>query len=111
MDPPIRYSDAMNDTETPEAPDIPGTPGYPGKGKRLGPAWRELWGRLAADPSTYQDGPELCREIAPAHRLASSTLVAVLSRAAAAGLLEREYRRVETGGRGPRTRAHYRIKA
>lgn len=90
-----------------QAPDI--KPGYPSKGKRLGPAWRDLWSALA-DSGDYQDGRALATPIAIRHDLAPATLVAVLSRAALAGLLEKEGRNV-ISGRGNRKRTHYRIKA
>lgn len=87
------------------APEI--TPGYPYK-RRLYPAWQEVWDRLReADGSL--DGRELSDQVAPAHGLEPATLVGVLSRAAAAGLLEREQRPVRST-RGVRSRTFYRIK-
>lgn len=85
------------------APDI--TPGYPSKGEKVGPAWNEIYAALRSPD--YQDGRALADEIAPKHGLAPGTLVAILSRAAQKGLLDKEGRMVP-GRRGPRTRTHYR---
>ena len=94
------------------APDIPNPTwpngGYPSKGKKLGPAWEAIWRRLSRTPGEFLDGRELATKVAERHDLSPNTLVAVLSRAAAAGLLDKEGRSVQTG-RGPRTRTFYRI--
>jgi hypothetical protein len=89
------------------------TDNYPAPGTRLGQGWAALWAELAkasrrVDP--YLDGRELAEELAPAHDLNPSTLVALLSRMAKGGILEREGRPVQTG-RGSRNRTHYRIPA
>lgn len=95
-----------------KAPDIPNPAwpkgGYPSKGKRLGPAWDAIWRALERSPVTPLDGKELADKVAAKTELAPATLVALLSRAAAAGILTKEGREVQTG-RGPRTRMFYRI--
>lgn len=90
---------------TKTAPDI--TPGYPSNGAKLGPAWASIWRDLSRAGDAL-DGRELAAKIAPKHELTPSTLVALISRAAKAGLLTREPRAVTTG-RGQRTRTFYRI--
>ena len=94
----------MNTTQ--EAPNISGD--YPGNGKKIGPAWRAVWAELG-QADDYLDGRELAVKYAAPNGLMPSTLVALISRAAQAGLLERELRPV-TSGRGPRNRSFYRIK-
>lgn len=94
------------------APDFPGgrykqDTGYPSQGKKLGPAWQEIWDRLRYAPDAL-DGRELADQVAPRHDLAPATLVALISRAAKAGVLTREPRPVKSG-RGQRTRTFYRI--
>jgi hypothetical protein len=93
------------------APDIPNPAypkgGYPTKGAKLGPAWSAIWRKLnRADD--YLDGRELADQVAPKHDLAPATLVALLSRAAKAGILQKELRPVQTK-RGARDRTFYRI--
>lgn len=102
------YSVAMS---TVTAPDL--TPGYPSAGPKLGPAWTALYNALvdaARTSDPFLDGQELSASIAPDYGLADATLVALLSRAAKAGVLAREGRPVRTG-RGMRTRTHYRVTA
>jgi hypothetical protein len=89
---------------TTTAPDL--TPGYPSKGRKLGPAWVDIWRTLSASED-HVDGRELAEAIAPAHELSPATLVALMSRAAKAGLLTTQKRTV-TGSRGDRVRTHYR---
>ncbi len=93
------------------APDIPNPAypkgGYPTKGKRLGPAWTTLW-RALERAEDGLDGKELTDKVAKKSDLAPATLVNLLSRAARAGLLSKEFRTVETT-RGKRQRAFYRI--
>ncbi len=94
---------------TKTAPDL--TPGYPSNGAKLGPAWSALWAELSKAnrrKDTFLDGRVLADEVAPDYGLDPSTLVALLSRAAKAGLLTREGRSVQTG-RGKRVRTHYSI--
>lgn len=96
-------------TNTRTVPDI--SPGYPSKGKTLGPAWAAMWTELTKakrrkDP--YLDGHELAALVAPEFELAPATLVAVISRAAQAGLLAKDPRAV-TSTRGKRTRTFYAI--
>ncbi len=100
----IGYSDGMTNTL---APDI--TPGYPSKGAKLGPAWSLIWSRLRDRPDEFLDGRVLAAEVAADQGLAESTLVALISRAAQAGLLDRDPRPVRSENRGMRTRTHYRI--
>lgn len=56
----------------------------------------------------FQDGIELAQKVAKSTDLAPATLVALMSRAATAGLLERKLVKVPTA-RGPRTRSFYKI--
>lgn len=90
---------------TKTAPDI--TPGYPSNGAKLGPAWASIWRTLSRADDAL-DGRLLAEKHAKANDLAPATLVALISRAAKAGLLTREPRPVTTG-RGQRTRTFYRI--
>jgi hypothetical protein len=92
---------------TKTAPDL--TPGYPSKGPQIGPAWIDIWRALGRAGDEYQDGTELAAKYAAKYDLAPATLVALISRAAKAGFLEKELRSVDSG-RGPRTRSFYRIK-
>jgi hypothetical protein len=102
-----------------EAPDL--TPGYPSKGARLGPAWKDVWAILQRDPGTYLDAWVIADEVAPTYDMSPLSIVQLMSRAAEAGILEREHRPVTTSitrvhkGRpttrpGTRLRSHYRIK-
>lgn len=105
----VGYSVAMT---TSTVPDI--TPGYPSKGKQLGPAWNRIWAEL--DATDYKDGQEIARAVAAETGLSPATLVAVISRAAKAGLLLTRPRRVEVPMEGRdtpvvRIRTHYRISA
>ncbi len=75
---------------TAEAPEI--SEGYPYK-RRVFPAWQDMWDRLRASQDAL-DGRLLAEAVAPEHDLSADTLWAVLSRAAAAGLLTRESRAV-----------------
>lgn len=90
---------------TKKAPDL--TPGYPSNGAKLGPAWNAVW-RALERAGDFRDGRVLADRIAPKYELEPATLVALMSRAAKAGLLAREGRPVKTG-RGTRTRTHYMI--
>jgi hypothetical protein len=94
-----------------DAPDIPNPAypkgGYPTKGAKLGPAWRDIWKRLAKDGG-FLDGRELSDAVAPKHDLAPATLVGLMGRAAAAGILAKEQRPVQSK-RGTRMRTFYRI--
>jgi DNA-binding MarR family transcriptional regulator len=91
---------------TKSVPDI--SPGYPSNGAKLGPAWAAVWRALDRKGEDYTDGRELAAKVADRYDLKPSTLVAVLSRAALAGLLDKEGRPVTTG-RGQRIRTFYRI--
>jgi hypothetical protein len=90
---------------TQTAPDI--TPGYPSKGRKLGPAWVSIW-QLLGQAQDALDGRELAEDVSGQHDLAPATLVALIQRAAKAGILTREPRAVASG-RGDRTRTFYRI--
>jgi hypothetical protein len=88
-------------------------PNYPHPNYALGRAWASMYAELVKakrrkDP--YLDGRVLAEAIAPDHDLVPATLVAVISRAAKAGLLDKELR-VVISGRGARKRTHYKIKA
>ena len=113
----LRYSLAMT-TQT-EPPDL--SPGYPSKGARLGPAWRDVWTILLREPAEYRDGWAIADEVAGAYDMSPLSIVQLMSRAAKAGILEREHRPVTAsitrvhGGvpttrEGTRLRSHYRIK-
>ena len=93
--------------DTVTAPDL--TPGYPSKGSKLGPAWRDAWAELVSHPTEWLDSRVLAGELAPKHGLAVTTVVALLTRMATGGMMDRTYKVVQTQ-RGPRTRAHYRAK-
>lgn len=84
--------------------------GYPATTGPLGKAWAEIWNALEDAPD-HLDGRALADKVAPKYGLVPATLVAVLSRAAHVGLLEKEARNVSSGERGMRKRTHYRIKA
>jgi hypothetical protein len=81
-----------------KAPDIPNPAwpkgGYPTKGKRLGPAWDKMWRALERVGTEYLDGKELSDTVAKETDLSPATLVALLSRAAGAGILEKDTRAV-----------------
>lgn len=83
-----------------DAPDIPNPAypkgGYPTKGKRLGPAWREMWREIqkASARDRPTDGKALSDKVADKNGLSGQTLLALLSRAANAGLLVKETRAV-----------------
>ena len=104
------------------APDF--NPGYPSKGALLGPAWQAIWDRMTVDRLAWFDGRELCAEVAKVVGAQPATVVALISRAAFAGLLDRETRPVRVpiavkdgdghtiGTRsGIRQRTFYRISA
>jgi hypothetical protein len=81
-------------TTTDQAPDFSdGKPGrrkpFPSSGKKLGPAWQEIWDTLRANPQGM-DRITLAETIAPKHDLAVSTLVTFVSLAAKAGILVKE---------------------
>jgi hypothetical protein len=118
----VGYSSAMNTQDVGLAPDF--NPGYPSKGKLLGPAWQHVWTELQRDPQAWQDGRELAARAAQAVGAQPATVVALISRAAYAELLDREPRLVEvpisvkdesghviTTRPGKRRRTFYRIAA
>jgi hypothetical protein len=90
---------------TVSAPDL--TPGYPSNGEKVGPAWNEAYGRIAAAPD-WLDGVQLADDLAEKYDLNPKTLVALFTRMATAGHLQRTHRAVKTG-RGPRRRTHYKV--
>jgi hypothetical protein len=104
----VGYSAAMTTTTRPPktAPEI--SPGYPYK-RRLFPAWQEAWSIMRSKPRTFVDGRELAERSAEASDVYATTMVGVLSRAANAGLLEREYRDVRGESGKLRKRTFYRI--
>lgn len=97
------------------APLIPLTPqprvrmnNYPDPATRLGRAWAHAWRQLQQNQDVWVDGNELADVSAESEGLAAATMIGVLTRAATAGLLERQHITVQ-GDRGPRKRTHYRI--
>jgi hypothetical protein len=85
-------------------------PNYPHPDYPLGAAWAAMWRVLERSGDEYLDGRVLADKIAPKHGLASTTLVALISRAAKAGLLDKQPQPVQTA-RGTRKRTHYRVKS
>lgn len=83
----MRYSHGMSIER--DAPEI--YQGYPYK-RRLWPAWQKAWDMLRASGPEYQDGTLIARAAAEEAGLAPATMQAILTRAAAAGLLARESR-------------------
>lgn len=112
----MRYSHGMTTIDA-KAPEI--YPGYPYR-RRVFPAWQAAWDLMRQGGDEYQDGKTLAGRVAARHGLAPGTMQAVLTRAANAGLLERETRAVKIcmrSGDGPdrlhdsvRKRTFYRIK-
>jgi len=89
---------------------IPNYPtGYPNPSRKLGQAWAAVWAELSA-ATDWMDGVELADRTAVAAGLKPVTMISLMTRAAAAGVLDRTLVKVETG-RGPRVRTHYRIPA
>jgi DNA-binding transcriptional regulator PaaX len=96
---------------TSEAPTLTSTGGkrrYP-VGGRIGPAWQEAWEYLRQHAGGWTDGRELAKDLADKHGLSEDTLVALFTRMATAGHLQRVHFNVKTK-RGPRKRTHYKIK-
>jgi len=95
------------------APDIPNPlypdGGYPTKMRRLSKPWAELWNALAHQPDEFKDIYPIAEKLAAEHDVSPTTLIGLAKRAAAAGLLEKTGRMVNTGKRGNRERTHYRI--
>jgi hypothetical protein len=101
-------------------PDL--SPGYPSKGARLGPAWRDVWAYLNRRPREFMDAWIIAESIAPDYELSPLSIVQLMSRAAKAGILERNQRPAKTTitrvykgepvtREGIRLRSHYRIKS
>lgn len=102
-----------------KAPDF--TPGYPSRGKKLGPAWQDIYSQLAQNPSVSHDGQVLTGAAADKHDLSMQTLRVLMSRAARYGVLLREQKpaqshvvRTSKGGKrtsftATRMHTHYRI--
>lgn len=61
-------------------------PGYPSGGKKLGPAWQEIWDMLRANPGGL-DRITLAEAVAPKYDLQVSSLLVLIARAAKAGVL------------------------
>lgn len=92
----------------PDVP-IPGyETGYPSPTRRLGKAWAFAWTKLTSADGEFLDGTELAAVAARKAGLEASTIISFLTRAATAGVLEREHRTV-AGKRGPRRRTFYRV--
>jgi hypothetical protein len=77
-----------------KAPDF--TPGYPSRGKKLGPAWQDIYAQLAQNPERLHDGQQLTGSAAAEHDLSMQTLRVLMSRAARYGVLLREQRPVDS---------------
>ena len=87
-------------TTTDRAPDFSdGKPGrrkpFPSGGKKLGPAWQEIWDTLRAHPEGM-DRITLAESIAPKHGLTVPSLVTFISLAAKVGVLVGEPGKVPT---------------
>jgi hypothetical protein len=88
----------MNITDP--APDFSdGKPGrrkpFPSSGRKLGPAWQEIWDTLRSNPDGM-DRITLAERIAPKHDLTVPSLVTFISLAAKAGVLVGEPGKVPT---------------
>lgn len=81
--------------------------GYPNPTRRLGRAWADMWTTLTTS-GDFTDGTVLVEKAAEKSGLQETTLISFLTRAATAGVLEREHRTVD-GTRGPRKRTFYRV--
>lgn len=93
-----------------EVPLLPGTkPGrfYPDRG-RLGAAWPAAYKLITDAGVNWVDGVELAKDLGAEHGLNPNTLIALFTRMATAGKLERYAGDVMTT-RGIRRRTHYRI--
>jgi hypothetical protein len=96
------YSRGMN------APDI--SKNYPSKGRKIGPAWADVWDALTGAGRDWTDGVVLAETVAAKHPVSPDTLRNILHSAKRAGLLEiRHVAVTATAGRGSRLRTHYRI--
>ena len=91
------------------APDF--SPGYPSKGERLGPAWAKVWAILEYSGEHGRTKQSLAAEVMrdESIKIAESTLIPLIGRAARLGLLTVETRK-EPGARGwMRPRSYFRI--
>ncbi|MET0415989.1 MAG: hypothetical protein ABW022_08215 [Actinoplanes sp.] len=87
-------------TTTDRAPDFSdGKPGrrkpFPSAGKKLGPAWQEIWDTLRANPAGM-DRITLAERVAPKYDLSVTSLVTFISLAAKSGVLVGEPGKVST---------------
>lgn len=80
---------------------------YPNPETPLGRAWATAWAELTRAGGDLVDGSVLAELAAEIHGLKPVTVSGLLTRAATAGLLERQHKTVD-GTRGPRTRTFYR---
>lgn len=76
---------------------------YPLAGDRIGPAWRELWSRLSE--SRWDAGVDLAAGLSERYDVTRPTVLGLLSKARAAGILDVEYRPHRS-----RVAAFYRVK-
>ena len=112
-------------TITTEAPDFPlrgpRSKPYPSGGKKLGPAWRDVWTVLLREPDKFVDAWVVADHIAASYGLAPLSIVQLMSRATEVGILERVHKQVvttvtrthkgvPTTREAVRLRSHYRIK-
>jgi hypothetical protein len=74
-----------SNTATSPAPDI--TPGYPSAGTRVGPAWNDLWQRLA--DGEWHGWLALTTDVAAAHDIQPKTAESLLYAARKSGLIEK----------------------
>ena len=86
----------------------PPTRKYPDPATNLGKAWAAAWAELSAASPEWLDGVELAKRSAPVSGLAAVTMVTLFTRAATAGVLERDHRPAPTT-RGIRQRTFYRV--
>jgi hypothetical protein len=101
-------TNSENATNGPPWIPIPGyETGYPHPSRKIGQAWAAVWSELQG-ATDWVDGVDLANRTATEVGLKPVTMIGVMSRAAAAGLLERSLVKVDTQ-RGPRQRTHYKI--
>ena len=98
------------ETETPPSVPVPGySTGYPDNRQNVGRAWSHAWNAMRAAGPEYLDGNLIAKDAAESvSKLKPVTVLALLSRARRAGLLEVEHRQV-AGERGVRRRSFYRL--
>lgn len=90
---------------------IPGySTGYPNPSRKLGKAWAYVWGELS-QATDWVDGVDLAARSVEAVGLQPVTMISLMTRAAAAGVLDRKLIKVEGLDRGARMRTHYKVPA